>query len=86
MAGLEQADHFLPFAEKDGKIYHAAKQADLFIMFKVDPKTKDTDKGWVYGTVTADAKKVTSSGKVESCMNCHQDAPHDRLFGLPEKK
>jgi hypothetical protein len=55
-------------------------------MFKVDPKTKDTDNGWVYGTVTADGKKVTSSGKVESCMKCHQDAPHDRVFGLPEKK
>jgi hypothetical protein len=82
----DRIDHFLPYAEKGGKLYHAAKQAELFIMYKVDPKTKDTDKGWVYGTVTADGKKVTSSGKVESCMKCHQDAPHDRVFGLPEKK
>jgi hypothetical protein len=82
----DRIDHFLPYAEKGGKLYHAAKQAELFIMFKLDPKTKDTDNGWVFGTVTPDGKKVTSSGKVESCMKCHQDAPHDRVFGLPEKK
>ena len=52
-------------------------------MFKLDPQTPDTDEGWVYGTVTPDGKKVTSAGKVESCMKCHQRAPHDRLFGLP---
>jgi hypothetical protein len=75
-------DHFLPYASKDGKTYRAAKQADLFIMFKMDPKTPETDHGWVYGTVTADGKKVTSAGKVASCMKCHQDAGHDKLFGL----
>jgi hypothetical protein len=82
----ELTDHFLPYAEKDGKTYHAAKQSELFIMFKMDPKTADTDEGWVYGTVTADGKKVTSAGKVESCMKCHQKASHDRLFGMPEKQ
>jgi hypothetical protein len=82
----DRIDHFLPYAEKAGKLYHAAKQAELFIMYKVDPKTKDTDNGWVYGTVTPDGKKVTSSGKVESCMKCHQDAPHGRVFGLPPEK
>ncbi|MFL5242498.1 MAG: cytochrome P460 family protein [Gemmataceae bacterium] len=85
LASGERIDHFLPYAEKNGKVYRASKQAELFIMFKVDPKTKDTDNGWVYGTVTADGKKVTSAGQVQSCMKCHQDAPHDKLFGLPEK-
>jgi len=83
---LDRGDHFLPYATKDGKTYHAAKQSELFIMFKMDPKTPDTDEGWVYGTVTPDGKKVTSAGKVESCMKCHQDASHDRLFGMPQKK
>jgi hypothetical protein len=54
-------------------------------MFKLDPKTPGTDEGWVYGTVSADGKQVTSAGRVESCMRCHQKAPHDRLFGLPKE-
>ena len=78
-------DSFYPYATKDGKVYKASKQGDLFLMIKFDPKTEGTDAGWVYGTVTADGKKVTSAGKVESCMKCHHDAPHDRLFGLSGK-
>lgn len=73
----------VPYARKDGKLYHAKERASLFVMFKLDPKTPDTDEGWVYGTVSPDGKTVTSAGKVESCMKCHQKAPHDRLFGLP---
>ena len=79
-------DSFYPFAVKDGKVYKASKQGDLFIMLKLNPKTEGTDVGWVYGTVTPDGKKVTSAGKVESCMKCHQEAKHDRLFGLAAKK
>jgi hypothetical protein len=60
-----------------------SRKADMFIMYKVDPATPGTDRGWVYGTVTPDGKKVTSAGRVESCMRCHKDAPHDGLFGLP---
>ena len=52
-------------------------------MYKTDPKTPGTDEGWVYGTVTADGKKVTAAGRVQSCINCHQDARNDRLFGIP---
>jgi hypothetical protein len=75
-------DHFLPYATKDGKTYRASKPAGLYIMYKFDPKTPDTDEGWVYGTITPDGKKVTAAGKLESCMKCHQEAPYDRLFGL----
>jgi hypothetical protein len=75
-------DHFLPYAAKDGKTYRASKPAGLYIMYKLDPKTPDTDEGWVYGTVTPDGKKVTAAGTLESCMKCHQEAPYDRLFGL----
>jgi hypothetical protein len=72
----------IPFARKHGKVYRTDKQSALFIMFKTEPSTPGTDQGWVYGTVTADGKTVTSAGRVESCMGCHQDAKHDRLFGL----
>jgi hypothetical protein len=85
--GVEQEDRFIPYARgKDEWLYHAKEKAALFIMYKLDPKTPGTDEGWVYGTVTADGKKVTSAGRVESCMGCHKDAPHDRLFGLPAGK
>lgn len=77
--------HFYPYATQGDKVYKAAKPAGLFLMLKFDPKTPGTDDGWVYGTVTADGKTVTASGKVESCMNCHQEAKHDRLFGLAAK-
>jgi hypothetical protein len=76
--------HFYPYATKGDKVYKAAKPTGLFIMLKLDPKTPGTDDGWVYGTVTADGKAVTASGKVESCMKCHSEAKHDRLFGLPK--
>ena len=69
-------------ASRDGKLYRAGKQADLYIMFQAAPKTAGTDNGWVYGTVTPEGKTVTSAGRVASCMNCHKDAKHDRLFGL----
>lgn len=72
----------VPYARKEGKLYHAKEKGSLFIMFKMDPRTPNTDAGWVYGTVSADGKTVTSAGRVESCMKCHERAPHDRLFGL----
>lgn len=75
-------DHFYPYAKKGDKVFKAAKQADLFVMMKLDPSTPDTDHGWVYGTLTPDGKKVTAAGKLESCMKCHLEAKSDRLFGL----
>ena len=81
----EQTDSYLPYARREGRLYHAAEKAGLFIMYKLDPRTPDTDAGWVYGTVTADGKQVTSAGRVASCMACHQKAPHDRQFGLPKE-
>ncbi len=76
------AGSFYPYAKKGDKTYHADKLAGLYIMYKTDTKTPDTDQGWVYGTVTADGKTVTSSGRVVSCMNCHEEAPYGRLFGM----
>ncbi len=75
-------DHFYPYAANGDKVFKATKQADLFVMLKLDPKTPGTDNGWVYATLTPDGKKVTAAGKIESCMKCHEKAPFDRLFGL----
>jgi hypothetical protein len=83
--GFEVFESFQPYAKHDGKAYKASKIAGLFIMMKTDPKNPDTDKGWIYGTVSADLKQVTGIGKIESCMECHVKAPHDRLFGLPNQ-
>jgi hypothetical protein len=83
---VEQEDSFTPYARKDGKLYHAKEKGPLFVMFKVDPQTPGTDEGWVYGTVTPDGKQVTSAGRVESCLGCHREAPHGRLFGPPETR
>lgn len=74
-------DHFFPYAEKEGKWYKASQRAGLYIMTRLDPNTPGTDEGWVYGTVTADGKSVTSAGRVASCMRCHE-TKKERLFGL----
>lgn len=73
---------YIPYASKDGKHYHADKKGELFLMLKYATDTPGTDEGWVYGTTTSDGKTVTSAGLVASCMKCHEDAPHDRVFGL----
>jgi hypothetical protein len=73
----------------DRKHYEPAYRSDLYIMLKLDRKTANTDEGWVYGTVTADGKRVTSAGRVESCMACHQGKETtDRMFGVraPDSK
>jgi hypothetical protein len=75
-------DHFYPYLWKGDKVYKATRQADLFMMLKLDPRTPGTDEGWVYATATPDGKKITSMGRIESCMKCHLTAKSDRLFGL----
>lgn len=70
-------------ARRGGKAYAPGTKAELFVMYKLDPRTEGTDVGWVYGTLSADGKTVTSSGRIESCMSCHRDAKTDRIFGLP---
>jgi hypothetical protein len=75
-------DHFYPYARKDGRVFRAAERAGLYIMFKLDPGTPNTDAGWVYATITA-AGQVTAAGRVASCMGCHVEAEHERLFGVP---
>lgn len=83
LAGDPDAKPFLGEGEK----YKAGEKHGLFIMMRLKPGSpgyEDTDDGWIYGTVTADGKTVTSAGKVQSCMGCHLQAPHGRLFGVPK--
>jgi hypothetical protein len=82
---VEEEVSFDPYVRSDGRLYHAKEKAGLFVLFKVDPGTPDTDGGWVYGTVTPDGKHVTSAGRVASCMGCHREAPYDRLFTAPAR-
>jgi hypothetical protein len=74
-------NRYQPHALEGGKVYTGEKRGDLFVMLKTDPRTPGTDDGWVYGTVSADGKTVTSAGRVGSCMKCHQGREH-RLFGV----
>ena len=61
------------FAIVKESIDFAGRPADLFVMVRGDE--------WIYGTVSPDGK-ITSAGQVESCIGCHVEAPHDRLFGI----
>ena len=77
-------------AEHKGKTYVPGDALGIYVVFQpklqANTASADTDDGWVYGTVAADLKTVTSSGKVASCMGCHQKVPKGRLFGLAEKQ
>lgn len=69
-----------------GKMYRKGDFAGLFIMMKYDNPPIPADDGWVYATVAADRKTILQSGRIDSCMGCHQNAPHGRLFGLAENR
>jgi hypothetical protein len=75
-------DHFYPYARKGTETFRAGAPAGLYIMMRVDPATPSSDEGWVYATITA-AGEVTAAGRVASCMGCHVQADHERLFGVP---
>lgn len=53
----------------------------LFMMLKVGPAVSDSDDGWIYAMVSPDGSVVHEAGRIESCMSCHRDAKHGRLFG-----
>jgi hypothetical protein len=73
-------------AVKDGKFYAPGSPYALFFMVKGNASDPGTDAGWLYATTSMDGKTIHSNGRVSSCMECHVDAPHDRLFGLPAVK
>jgi hypothetical protein len=77
----------ISWVEHDGQRLETGEQAELFVMAKVGEHDMDgTDAGWIYGTLTADGTRVTSAGLVQQCMDCHEAASHERLFGLQTTK
>lgn len=70
----------------DGSGWERGERRELFIMYKLDPSTPNTDRGWVYGVVAADDKTVLASGPIASCVACHEKAPRDRMLGLEMAK
>lgn len=73
-------------ATRGGQKFSQGDPKELFIMYKLDPDTPGTDKGWVYGVVATDKRSVIASGKMANCMECHVDAGPDRLFGPIEPR
>jgi len=62
----------------------ADARGPLFIMMKTG--APESDGGWIYATTSPDRKTITASGKIASCMECHQEKTRDRLFGLPQAR
>ncbi|MCA9299186.1 MAG: hypothetical protein KDA28_08980, partial [Phycisphaerales bacterium] len=46
-----------------------------------EPDTPDTDEGWVYATTTPDARTIVEAGRIESCIECHEQTTRDRMYG-----
>ncbi|MDB4694952.1 cytochrome P460 family protein [Rubripirellula sp.] len=70
-----------PYAKLGNKRYHAGEKNGLYVMFKTAVDTPGTDQGWVYGTVSADGKRVTSVGRLQTCIQCHRNSTRDRQLG-----
>ncbi|MDA1265179.1 MAG: hypothetical protein O2816_08900 [Planctomycetota bacterium] len=76
-------DHWMPYARDDaGREFKAGARGPLFLMMKFAASTPDTDQGWVYATLDTQGA-VTAAGAIASCIECHEEAPRDRQFGLP---
>ena len=66
----------LPADPKTGGPAAAATAAELFTGMLKREKGFNPDCGdWEFFTVTGDAKNLTARGKLQSCMDCHQDYP-----------
>lgn len=79
-------EHPPEYLVENGKAWKTGDPSGLFVMMKLDPATPDTDQGWVYATLEPDGSKVIQSGRIASCMKCHENAEHDRLFGQPRAR
>jgi hypothetical protein len=77
----QSTPHVLQSYARDRKGYaRTGRIAGLFMMLKLDPTTPGTDQGWVYATVESSGD-ISAAGRIASCMQCHQSAENDRLFG-----
>ncbi len=85
LKGHKKSKHTTPwwqYARQGEDYYKPGERYGLFMMLKFDPEMPGTDQGWLYATLSADGTEVTSSGRVESCMGCHEEAEQDRVFGI----
>ena len=66
------------------RFYVRGDQADLYMMYRMATDTPGTDAGWVYAVVSPgpDQPRVLNSGMIESCVDCHRRAEHDRILGM----
>lgn len=72
-------------AERDGKRWKPGERNGLFVMIKRASDEPGTDAGWIYATMSVDGSVVHESGRIASCMGCHDDGTRDRMFGLQQK-
>ena len=80
--GRHPSGHFLSSTTvHEGKTLAIGKPMDLYIMLKQKESTKDNDEGWIYAVVSRDGKTVHKAGRIQSCIECHEDAQHDRILG-----
>jgi len=76
-------DRWMPYVRDGaGREFKAGARGPLFLMMKFAADSPGTDNGWVYATLDTEGE-VTAAGAIASCMECHEDAPRDRQFGLP---
>ena len=55
----------------------------IFLMEKRGEGYDTANGDWWYATVAANGK-VMNAGKVSSCINCHENADNDHVFGTPK--
>lgn len=70
----------------NGQWYRTGEPKGLFVMMYLQADAPETDAGWIYANVEPSGEKVIEIGRIESCMKCHQRAPHGRLFGMPRSR
>lgn len=70
----------------DGQWYRTGEAKGLFVMTYLGADAPETDAGWIYATIEPAGEKIREIGLIESCMKCHQRAPHGRLFGMPRSR
>jgi hypothetical protein len=83
---FETREHPEQYLVEGGKAWKTGEAAELYVMYKMDPATKDTDQGWVYATLEPDGSKVIQIGRIASCMGCHEKAEYDRVMGQPRAR
>ncbi|MFK7769393.1 MAG: cytochrome P460 family protein [Mariniblastus sp.] len=81
MRNHASANRINPRAKVGDKLLQIGERKALFVMTKLEKDTPETDQGWVYGVVEPSTKKIIASGTINSCMQCHEEAKNDRLFG-----